>query len=123
MDDRIESLFGIAFALSAAASLGVGTIEIFGLTMLDTIREVGPLTIDYATVVSLSALAVAYAEIGGSTTFGRLSDIQQGAVYLALGITVYGSINPGFASDQTLVIQLALIAGTLMGYWALSHED
>jgi hypothetical protein len=124
MDDRIESLFGVAFAVSAAASIGIGTVEFGGYQMLETITTVGPMTLDYATVISVAALVVAYLELGGGATdLGNLPDLQLYAVYLAAGLTVWGSFDPGFAADQNLAIQLALVGGTLVGYWALAHED
>jgi hypothetical protein len=123
MNERIEAVVGIVFAITAAASLGIGDITLFGVYLLEPLAEVGPATLDWATAGSVVALVVGYLEIGdGNTDFDAMEPLY---IYLALGtvaLTAYGSYQPGFAEGQPLAIQLAVLAISVAGYWALAHN-
>lgn len=123
MNERVEALFGVAFVLSAAASLGVAAVEVFDVELLTVLTEVGPLTIDYATAVSVAAIAVAFYEQGGGVTdFGAMEPIYLYSVIAMVGLTAWGAYDPGFAANQDVPVQLGLLAVTIMGYWGLAHH-
>jgi hypothetical protein len=123
MDERIEGLVGILFGLTAAASIGIGEISLFGVDLLESLVTLGPLTIDYATVGSLVALIVGYLEFeNGQTDVSMMEPVEK---YLALGavaLVIYGSYKPAFWDGQALVVQLAGMAVSIAGYWALAYN-
>jgi hypothetical protein len=96
---------------------------LFDVYLLETLASVGPFTVDWATVGSVLALVVGYLEVGdGNTNFDTMDDLYLYMALGAVGLTVYGSYEPAFAEGQSLAVQLALLAVSIAGYWALAHN-
>jgi hypothetical protein len=121
--ERVEVIFGIAFTVSAAASFGAADISFLGQDLLTVLTEIGPFTLDYATVVSLAAILVGYYEFGGGvTSVSSMEQFEQAAAAGTVVLTAYGAANPAFVEGESALIQLGLVGVSLAGYWALARN-
>lgn len=124
--ERFEAAIGILYTVTAAVSIGaLSGFTAFGFGILDVIETVGPFTLDIATAVSVLAILVAYIELGPGSAVTDISGMETGyqlAAGATIGLTAYGSIDPGFALGQSAVVQFLLLGVSVFGYWALAYN-
>jgi hypothetical protein len=92
----------------------------FGVGLLDVVHttDVG-FILDYATLGSALSLLVVWGL--NRPEIGSWELEYQGLALASVGLVVWGSYEPGFASDMGIGIQLLLVGISLGGYWTFAH--
>ena len=114
--DAIDIILAAVYGLTAAASIGVVGVELFDVELLEVIEEAGPITLDYATVLSAGVWVVAIAR--AQPDIEGLSQQSRWMIAGAILLVAYGAFEPAGVVDRAgEAVGLIALAVAGAGYW------
>lgn len=123
-EEWIDTLVSIAFTITAAVSVGLMTVTIGGVELLEPITTLdlggSSVTLDYATLGSLVALGVVW--FVNRPDVGQLDETYQALLVATVGLVAWGAYDPQFLADQSELIQILAVGVQLAGYWAVGQN-
>lgn len=123
-EEWIDTLVSIAFTITAAVSVGLMTVTIGGVELLEPITTVdlggSTVTLDYATLGSVAALGIVW--YANRPDIGQLDETYQALLVATVGLVAWGAYDPGFLSGQSELIQILVVGVQLAGYWAVGQN-
>ena len=112
-----EILLGGIFAVSVGVSAGVIEASIFGISLSEVLFTAVGFTIDWASLISVVALLVAY--LTTLPYFDQMDTTRRLMILITALLVVAGMWAPGFATGQE-ILGLFAIGISAGGFWALN---
>ena len=123
-EEWIDTIVSIVYTVTAAVSVGVMSVSIFGIDLLEplTTVELGgrSWTLDFATLGSIAALGVVWWV--NRPSIGRLDTTYQMLLLATVVLVAWGSYDPQFLADQSELIQLGAVGVQMGGYWTMGQN-
>jgi hypothetical protein len=120
--DKTDIALFTAFGLSAAVTLGIATVELYGFTLSDTAFTLGSNAIQISTLITLGALAFVYLT-NESSDLASVPDSYRYITIGAIGVSVGLAVAPDTFSVLTQNDTYALLtfAAQATAYGVISY--
>jgi len=123
-EEWIDTIFSIAYTITAAVSVGLMSVSLMGVDLLEPLTTVefagSSWTLDYATLGSLIAIGVVW--YVNRPRIGALDQTYQLLIAATIALVAWGAYDPQFLSDQSELLQAGAVGVQMAGYWAIGQN-